>query len=90
LRIERIEWLDASSNTGWDSRSSYEKTFDIDLMVTSVGHVVHETEDRVVLLQTYSSDNLLYDVSLVLPKSCIVRRTPLTEDLEVPCRQVAS
>ena len=80
MRIEKIEWLDASSNTGWDSRSAYEKTFKVDLTVVSVGYVVSETDDRVVLLMTHSYADDLYDVSLVLPKVCIVSRQVLSSE----------
>ena len=88
MRIEKIEWLDASSNTGWDSRTAYEKTFDVDLTVVSVGYIVHETDDRVVMLMTHSYADGLYDVSLVLPKACIVSRVRLSSESNAAVRAV--
>ena len=79
MKIELIEWYDAHSRTGWEARETYENEFELDLTIRSVGHVIAEGDDRVVLLQSYSiSEPVLYDVSLMIPKGCIVRRTELT------------
>ena len=78
MKIELIEWYDAHSNTGWESQDAYEINFAVDLTIYSVGHVADESDDRVVLLQSYSSEEpRLYDCSLIIPKGCIVRRTKL-------------
>ena len=80
MKVELIEWYDAHSNTGWDTREAYEDGFEIDLTISSVGHIVAESDARVVLLQSYSiSKPILYDVSLIIPKGCIVKRTQLFE-----------
>ena len=78
MRIELVEWYDAHSKTGWDTQDEYEKTFFVDLTIRSVGHVVAESDGRLVLIQSYSVDSPpLYDCSLVIPKGCIINREVL-------------
>jgi len=67
LRI--IEWIDIHS-----VGDSWQGIEDVDLSfphIKSVGFVVHEDEDRVLLVQTISTDEEIIG-ELVIPKSTIV------------------
>jgi len=74
--VEIIKWLDSQQVYNWDSRGSYEKSYDDDLIVTTVGFVVKESEDRVMVLQNDGTDT--WNGMMCIPKVCIVSRDKLT------------
>lgn len=74
--VEVIKWVDSQEIYHWDSRTSYEKSYADDLTITSVGFVVYEAEDRVMLLGHNGVD--AWNGMMCIPKVCIVSRTKLT------------
>ena len=74
--VELIKWLDSQAVYNWNSRDEYEKTYKDDLTITSVGFVVYESEDRVMLLMNNGVEQ--WDMMMCIPKVCIVNREQLT------------
>ena len=75
---EIVEWVDSSSSDGWDEKHSIEEDFDEDLTCYSVGFVVYESDDRIVLLSHDGSK--LWSTRITIPKVCVVKRQPLVPD----------
>jgi len=74
--VEIIKWVDSQSVTNWAPKASYEDSYTDDLTVTSVGFVVHESEDRVMILQNNGAES--WNMMMCIPKVCIVERINLT------------
>lgn len=76
LNVEFVEWVDAVANAGWQDRS---QGFPLHTCY-SVGSLVEEDEDRIVLAGTWSKEDQWDQVNCVIsiPKAWIKNRSMLT------------
>jgi len=68
-KIARVKWLDANSKYGWRDDDEEWELFTID----SVGYVVKETKDFIVLTTSVSQNDHYMD-PITIPKKMIVSR----------------
>lgn len=71
--IEHIKWVDAEGSDGWHRMGQEEYKICI---LESVGFVVHEDDDLLVIAQTIAKDNM-HNTRSKIPKACIVERHKL-------------
>lgn len=77
LRVELVVWRDHEGLPGWSSAVDLEEWAKVDTTTcVSVGILVHESEDSIVLSSSVHSDG--WGDSLKLLKSSIIRREILS------------
>ena len=76
-RIVSVEWVDSTSRPGWNSLDT-----EADLRVISVGFLIHETKERVVLAKSIALGNPRdvhsYHSQMHIPTCCIKRLAYIT------------
>lgn len=69
-----VEWIDSSGTSEW---LFHKEVFSIPPnKISSIGYLLEETEDYLVLVQSIGSDkdNLQYQGTMTIPKGCISGR----------------
>jgi hypothetical protein len=81
-RLYIIEWVDHAtfSDNIWRSREELGTLKPVP--ICSVGFIMHDREDHLVLCSTYSSDKTMCNEFCII-KSCIVKVKPLDAFIEV-------
>lgn len=68
--IEVIEWADAVADVGWsDAREELKVA-----RIVSVGRVVQETKDQLVVAGTFGADDTETNCRIAIPKDWVQRR----------------
>jgi len=73
--VEVVEWVDSSSDDGWEDKHKVEEEFEESLTCYSVGFLVYESDDRIVLLSHDGSKQ--WSTRITIPKVCVVNRQVL-------------
>ena len=68
--IEHVEWIDAVANIGWDRACGGVRP----ALVVSVGKLVHEDKDSIVLAGTFSYTDDETNGRMAIPKGWIKNR----------------
>jgi len=76
MNIEYVEWVDAAGCEGWHAPG--QKEYKI-CRVASVGFVVHEDDELLVLAQTFSAEDGMHNNRSKIPKVCITKRQKLPQ-----------
>lgn len=90
MRYQQIVWFDARSEDGWTSPDD----LDVRLAsITTVGRVIRETDDVVVIASSEDSRSRQLSAIMYIPKACIAKRNLLpladaTEALEMLSRVI--
>ena len=66
-----IEWIDSSCREGWRDTSDYQEWNKKHLFTRSLGYVWQDSKDVVVIVQSYTPDQI--DNQLCIPKTAIKR-----------------
>ncbi len=74
-RIEVIHWVDSNMTSRWDSKETYLSYSENSMECRSVGFVVHESKDRVSILQSESA--MSFADMVTIPKSAILKRVAM-------------
>lgn len=81
MNLERILWDDAGSFTSEDKETAWQSVEDIvedytnaNFTISSVGYVVHEDNDSVILASNFSNQYTLFSQCLRIPKGMIKAR----------------
>jgi len=69
MKQEYIEWIDASSTTGWHKESDCEL-----ILIRSIGFVTKEDKESLTLSSSWDKDNDLICGSITVPKKWIEKR----------------
>lgn len=80
--MERIEWIDSglSFASTWMAESLIEeRAREWDGLCVSVGHVVYEDDERVILGTTHDPEGNNWAACFGIQKRCIVKRVPLSQ-----------
>ena len=75
MNIEVVEWVDSTGISRWDKRSSVEATKP--LRPTSVGYVVHETDEALYLAQSFDrndEETQQFDHVMIIPMVAVISR----------------
>jgi hypothetical protein len=76
--VEKIEWVDSSGRSGWDSNKTYlEYAETKDLTAVSIGFVIFESKDRIAIAQNLTESEM--DFVMVIPTCAILRRIVMDE-----------
>jgi hypothetical protein len=70
-RVE-VTWIDIRSDDGWRTLNKLEKFITGNNRVKQLGYLYEESEEQIVLLDSYFEDNELYGGVHTIPKGCIV------------------
>lgn len=70
-KLMEIEWLDSATKGGWNHHDNYQEEAQTSLC-KSVGYVLKDNKDMIVLVQTQSVTQNVTD-SIAVPKGCIVK-----------------
>ena len=73
-KLVRVEWVDSHSGKGWADLDRIKASAEL-LHIVSVGWVIAETKDQLVLCSTLSDIQGTGDISI--PKCCITKRRTL-------------
>ena len=79
--MERILWVDSGlsfASTWTPEQMVTDRADEWDGKVTSVGFVVHETDDRIVLGLSRDAETGMWSGCFLIYKPCILERTKLT------------
>jgi hypothetical protein len=68
--IESVEWIDAVAHVGWDIKCGGVRP----AKIISVGKLVHEDKDSIVLAGTFSPDDEETNGRMAIPKGWIKNR----------------
>jgi len=74
-RVVEVEWVDAQASSGWHGRARYEDNGPAMPVNVSVGYVIKDTPEEVIIGQSYEQNGALVADSLQLPRSYIRRVT---------------
>ena len=74
--LVEVEWLDACTGTGWNPESVYREECGLS-RCRSVGYIFETDKEKLVLIQSMSSDTQHLSASLAIPKVGIVRMKKL-------------
>lgn len=77
-KINYVYWIDSSSRSGWNDRPTKDWTMH-DLECHSVGWVIQETKELLVIAQSYSNDQ--HGDIMAIPKSQIKKRKIIKQKL---------
>lgn len=75
MNIEVVEWVDSTGISRWDKRSSVVATKP--LRPTSVGYVVHETDEALYLAQSFDrndTETQQFDHVMIIPTVSVISR----------------
>ena len=77
LQIAVIDWLDAMSddNTWQDLKELQEQKL---RPVTSVGYIIKEDNDSVILVSSFDEESQCGGGGVVIPTNCITKKTMMT------------
>ena len=79
MKIEKIGWLDTHSEPSWaDKAELLNDVKALDLLCHTVGCVLAETGDRLILAATWSNNDMVGEV-VVIPRRAIISRSVLTD-----------
>ena len=70
MEIVEIHWVDSWVRGGWDSRESYSETQVGN--ITRVGFLLHQDEDKIILVQSVGKDPEQVSDCIVIPKGCVL------------------
>lgn len=73
--VEQVTWLDPASRAGWGDLDEYETASYI--VCVSVGILLKDTKDKLVLVQSMSRRNMKVAESITIPKGIIIHRVRL-------------
>lgn len=80
--MERVEWVDSglSFASAWlDERVAVERVKEWNGIVVTVGHVVYEDEERILIGMSHDVETGNWAGLFGIYKPCIIKRTVLTE-----------
>lgn len=69
MRIVKVDWEDITSHSGWHHVSDNGL-----LLISSVGYLVAQSKDNILLAQSLSPENDRIAESLTIPRS-VIRKT---------------
>jgi len=75
MPIEYIEWIDSNFTGRWDTKEIYDEQVKLPFLCRSVGFVLHESDDRVALLQSEADSS--FSNAITIPKLAITKRRRL-------------
>lgn len=80
-RVELVEWVDSNSRAGWHSLAEAQSEAQGTMLCATVGYLVHETPDLVLLASSTcqhrppQKDDV--NLTMEIPKAAILRRSRL-------------
>lgn len=77
--IERVTWVDSASIDAWHSLEELKRLTSEVYACVSVGYLVHETEDSIVVASTTGEQERLCS-AMQIPKVAILRRELIDAD----------
>ena len=82
LNLVQVEWLDAMSddNTWQDLKELQEQKL---RPVTSVGYIIKEDNDSVILVSSFDEESQCGGGGVVIPTNCITKKTILKGQFNV-------
>lgn len=63
-----VEWLDAVSSNGWEL---YEETTNSPHLISTVGYLIKESEDSVLLAMAKDEESDNFNCTFVIPKGMV-------------------
>ena len=75
MKIVEVVWLDSQARGGWTDKNEMQE-WNEDILCKSVGYLVREENDRIVLVMSESSTSLAD--GLTIPRACIINLRCLT------------
>ena len=75
MKIVEVVWLDSQGREGWTDKKEMQ-TWNEDLLCKSVGYLLREENDRIILVMSESSTSLAD--GLTIPRACIINLRCLT------------
>jgi hypothetical protein len=72
-----VTWIDIRSDDGWRTLNKLEKFITGNNTVHQIGFLYEESEDQIVLLDSYFEDKELYGGVHTIPKGCVLSITEL-------------
>ena len=80
MKMQRVTWLDSSSNSGWKKRAREDQTL---LTIVSAGFRMPSTRNVVSLAQNLDENGQTNDV-MNIPRSCVKKIETLTVNNTLP------
>lgn len=74
MKVVHVEWVDSESSMGWESLAEIEST---PLIAHSVGFLLKECMDFVMLAHSYDFENEHYNGAIRIPKCSILKMSTL-------------
>lgn len=78
--VEYVLWKDACSTDPWTSLEDLDGKCSV---IQSVGIVAKETEEAIVLCNSFDMHSGNYCCCINIPKSCVIKRAVLTDFITV-------
>ena len=80
MKIEKVGWLDTHAEPNWADRAELlDDIKTLNLLCHTVGYVLAETGDRLILAATWSDNDMVREV-VIIPRRVIVSRSVLTDN----------
>jgi hypothetical protein len=80
MNIEKVGWLDTHSEPSWADRVELlDEIKTMDLLCYTIGYVLAETGDRLILAATWSNNDMVGEV-VIIPRRVIISRSVLVEE----------
>ena len=84
--IMEVVWEDSYSRLGWgDIEQAAEEALSRNLRCVSVGYLLEETKNRIVLVQSLALPDLVGTLQII-PRSCVIDTRVLVEEEEAPAQ----
>lgn len=85
--IVEVIWEDSYSRLGWGNiQQAVDEALSHNLRCVSVGYLLEETKNRIVLVQSLALPDLVGTLQ-VIPRSCIIDTRVLVEKEETPVEE---